>query len=329
MGSTTEFAAQIRERFPEGLTACIIIGGTRTAYILSQQRHLDDPGRIRDFTHYSQTMTQEYIRLATDFYNLGGQNLLINLFGYQAFSARGEAYTAQAIQQTYVLMQEPFLSFYRQQQVDPYFVGVDAMLALPAETAIHQFGLALQQFQSQWPYQPGHRKWLWEIAVVQQYSFWQVRDRLSPHEVQTLDAAIAHPPDFNTLNDPLYEAFCRACYGTVIPTPHFYIGNNRKGTLKLRTIFPAAFANARAMKMYFTPYPTTFLRERELRAIIQDVAFGSSQRTTQQFDYSAQYTASQAQAEYERFVHLRDDLGSIVGFSTPPVGFDSAADDTD
>jgi hypothetical protein len=316
MIATLDFVEQIQERFPEGLTGCIVVGGTRTAYILTHQRHLENPGKIRDFVDYSRVMAQEYIRLATHFYALGGQNLIMNVFGRTGFMLRGAEYAAQSTRQLHILIQEPFLSFYHEHAVDPYFAGADVMLSQAPGSPVHQLGAALRDFQATWEYQPGRRKLIWEVGVVQQYSFWRAREVLPQETVRHLDDLLQKPSDLVTLDDALYEAFCLACYGTVIPSPHFYLGTNRKGTLKTRVVLPAAFARAQAMKQYFTPYPTSFMTERELQAIIEDVAFGSSQRHTQQYDYSDQYTPAEAQAEYQRFSHLRDDLRSIVGFST-------------
>jgi hypothetical protein len=327
MIATLDFEAQIRERFPEGLTGCIVVGGTRTAYILTHQRHLENPGKIRDFAHYSRVMAQEYIRLATHFYGLGGQNLIMNVFGRTGFMLRGEEYAAQSTRQLHMLIQDPFLSFYHEQAVDPYFVGADVMRSLLPKSPVHQLGAALHEFQSTWDYQPGRRKLIWEVGVIQQYSFWRARDVLPDEMVHRLEDLLHHPPDLMTLDDALYDAFCLACYGTVIPSPHFYLGTNRKGTLKTRVVLPAAFARAQAMKQYYTPYPTSFMTERELQAVIEDVAFGGTQHHTQQYDYNDQYSPAEAEAEYHRFSHLRDDLRSIVGLSNQPQHSESETEE--
>jgi hypothetical protein len=43
------FADRIRVRYPEGLTGVFAIGGTRTTYVLEQNRQTSDPGRIDNF----------------------------------------------------------------------------------------------------------------------------------------------------------------------------------------------------------------------------------------------------------------------------------------
>ena len=83
----TNFADQIRQRFPEGLTGIIAIGGTRTSYILEHNRDSEDPGHISDFDSYATVMLQQYFTLIEWFFDLGGQNLVIPPLAYQRFTA--------------------------------------------------------------------------------------------------------------------------------------------------------------------------------------------------------------------------------------------------
>ena len=50
-----EFSERIRERYPEGLTAILAIGATRTTYILEHNRESETPGKITDFNLYVST----------------------------------------------------------------------------------------------------------------------------------------------------------------------------------------------------------------------------------------------------------------------------------
>ncbi len=51
MNEDAAFSARIRAAFPEGLTGIIAIGGTRTSYILENNRQQTEPGIIPIFDY--------------------------------------------------------------------------------------------------------------------------------------------------------------------------------------------------------------------------------------------------------------------------------------
>jgi hypothetical protein len=203
-------------------------------------------------------------------------------------------------------------AFYRAQEVDPYFVGIDTLLQLPENTPPYRLAVGLTAFQKNWSYQPGRRKLLWEIAPIPLYSFWRAAAVMG-HEAQAkLDAALAATNDLQEIHRLTYEYYARAIYGTDLPIPHFYLGSNRKGDLKLRVMAPIALLCGEPFRLFYTPYPSLYTTRDTLQAILEDLAFGKSLDSFKK-DYSGQYTSEMAETEYQRILDLRDDPLSTVG----------------
>ncbi len=312
MSEDAEFAARIHERYPEGLTGIFAIGGTRTAYILERNRHREDPGQIDDFTDYAQYTLEQYLRLIIDFFELGGKYLVIPPLSYQAFYERGEAYTQVVMDYTLDLVGDRATAVYKQYDVDPYFVGIDTLLQLPETQSIRALGVQLQRFQQEWSYSPERRKVIWEIAPIPLYSFWQAQQAMPDDATQKVDTALRSATDMREMYDVLFEYYSRAALGTEIPVPHFYVGTNRNGDLKLRSMIPIALIAGGPFRMFFLPYPSPFMTRKALQAILEDLAFGGKSMS-KSYDYSGTYSSDLVQAEYRRVVELASDVQSIVG----------------
>ena len=306
------FAARIEERYPEGLTGILAIGGTRTAYILERRRFEQDPGQIGDFQDYVRYALGRYMALMGDFFVLGGKYLVIPPLSHQAFYERGEEYTRVLLTYTPLLTGEQMVDFYHRHNVDPFFVGIDTLLQLPKSQAAHKLGAELQAFQENWEYDPSRRKVIWEIAPIPLYSFWRAQQTMPLDAQQALEIALRDADDMRVMYKALFTYYARAALGTEIPVPHFYVGTNRKGDLKLRSMIPIALLAGGGFRMFFLPYPSLMMTKAVLRAILEDLAF-SGPAHSKAYDYSGRYTSADAQQEYQRVQELVADPQAVVG----------------
>ncbi len=312
METPNTFAARMRQRYPEGLTGIAAIGGTRTTYVLEHNRQRSDPGQIQNLWIYADYMLDSYLNFARMFFELGGQNLIMGVLAFQRFHDRGEEYAEFTAQATSQLAGDKAQAFYRDNEIDPYFIGIDTLLHLPEDQLPHRLAADLTAFQKNWQYQPGRRKLLWEIAPIPLYSFWRAAVTMGQEAQAALDAALAATTHLQEIHRLTYQFYSRAIYGTDLPIPHFYLGTNRKGDLKLRVMAPISLLCGGPFRMFYTPYPSLFTTRETLQAILEDLAFGTSLDPFKK-DYSGQYTSEMIEAEYQRVVDLRDDPLSTVG----------------
>ncbi len=322
MSETAALAARIRQRFPEGLTAILAVGGTRTTYILERNRAQADPGKI-DFDQYGADMLAR-IRVLIDAYlELGGQHLIIPVLSYQSVDhSRGSAYAEYTARLARELMSDHWVSYYQMADIDPYFTGIDTLLHFEDRPELHELGTACTAFNKAWTYAPGRHKLIWEIAPIPLYSFWRAERALGVETLGLLDADIMAAADLTTLHDALYAAYARAAYGTDLPVPHLYLGSNRNGDLKLRAMLPISLLCGSPTRFYFTPYPTLFMTREALQVVLEDLAFGQRTRSSQA-DYAGQLSADQIQAEYDRVQRLRADPYSTIGLARSSTGSES------
>jgi hypothetical protein len=309
---TTSFADRIRQRYPEGLTGIFATGGTRTTYILERQRHQENPGVITDFADYADYDLGRLFELIEMFFDLGVQNLIIPLFSYQGFYVRGPEYAEKAARLCLRMIEDGPVDFYRRLDIDPYFVGIDTLIHLPEEHFAHPIGRAFERFQQQWAYREGHRKLILEMAPLPLYSFLRAPQVMGEQAQQAFEEGLRQSTDLKDMHDRLYRYYARAVYGTDIPTPHFYLGSNRNGDLKIRSMLPIALLCAGPFRLFYTPYPSLFITREVLQAILEDLAFGTSLSSTK-MDYGGQVTADLLEDEYQRILQLRDDTRSIAG----------------
>lgn len=312
MTTPDSFAARVHARYPEGLTGIIAVGGTRTTFILENNRHQPDPGHMPDFTAYGDRLLGRYHALTTMFFELGGQNLVMPVLAYQRFTEKGREYAELVSALLEWLINERSLAYYRDQNVDPYFAGIDTLLHLPAEHFGHVAAANLARFQQTWDYQPGRRKLIWEVAPVPLFSVFRAREVLGEPAYAALEAEIAATTDLDVLDQITYRYYARALYGTEIPMPHFYLGSNRKGDLKLRSMLPFALYSGSALRLYYTPYPSLFTTRATLQAVIDDLAFGP-QSLSRSKDYRGMLTPEAVEAQYERYLALSEEATSTVG----------------
>ena len=306
------FAQRIRERFPEGLTGVLPIGATRTTYILEHNRQSDEPGKITDFDLYVDTLLGSCISFFESYLELGGQNMIVPIFYYQGFKKRGDEYVKAIIGPYLRLVTEKFQPFYRANNVDPYFAGIDTLLHTPESEITHQFGQGLADFQAQWQYEAGRRKLVWEVAPIPLFSFFRAKQAMGPEEAARFEAEVESTTSLEALADIMYRYYSRAVYGTEIPKAHFYLGTNRNGDLKLGSVSPLSLYDGHLFRLYYTPYPSLFMTREALREVLEDLAFGKSPSSLT-IDYRKEYTKASAEEEYNRFVALRDDPKSTVG----------------
>jgi hypothetical protein len=98
--------------------------------------------------------------------------------------------------------------------------------------------------------------------------------------------------------------------------PHFYLGSNRNGEMKLHAMLPIALLCGGDFRVFYTPYPTLFMTRETWQVMLEDLAFGKAKRS-KKLDYSGQWTPEQAEAEYQRIQALRADPQSTLGLIRP------------
>jgi hypothetical protein len=313
MGSN--FAQRIRERYPEGLTGIFAIGGTRTTYILEQNRDKEEPGKIDDFAAHGAYLLRRYMEFVEMFLTLGGQNMIITAFSFRGFHNRGQEYAYFVTQEIARLISPAAIAHYERLGIDVYFTGIDSLLLFSSDTPMHQLGLSLAEFHQQWAYQEGRPKLIWEIASIPLYSLWQSSINIAPEEQAALaETVMNNGDDLEAVYRALYRKFARDAYGTEIPMPHFYLGTNKSGDLKWRSPMPMTLSGGDYLRSYYTPYPTLFITPAVMQAILEDLAF-KERFFSDQTDYKGKFTRELAQAEYERVMTLRDDVSAVLGFS--------------
>jgi hypothetical protein len=313
VSKTEIFAQQIRERFPEGLTGIFAVGGTRTSYILAANRELSDPGRIEEMEKYADFALDKLLELLRTFLQLGGQNIVVPVLSYQSFAnERGAQYAEETAQLALELTNNEWINFYHEFEIDPYFTGIDTLLHLPGHTFAHELGIQCRQFNESWTYQQGRRKIIWEVAPIPLFSLFRAHEVMGAEAKAELEAELEQCSDLQKMHDLAYKYYARAVYGTDLPYPHFYIGTNRNGDLKLRALLPIALLCGGPFRLYYTPYPSLFMTPETLKAILEDLAFGKPLRSTK-IDYSGQVTSELLEAEYERVQELSADPFSTLG----------------
>lgn len=308
------FANNVRKRFPEGLTGLFAIGGTRTTYILEKNRHATDPGQINDFEDYGETLLNKYLDFSRMYVELGGQNLIISVFSFIGFYNRGGQYAEFATRELGRLTNEVSSSFYRQNRMDPYFVGIDTMLRLPQDSSAHRMARHLAEFQKDWSYDTNHHKLIWEIAAIPNLSLWSAFQRMTEDERHKITEELESYDNLLDVQRSLYHHFSKAVFGFEIPMPHFYLGTNKGGDLKLRSPLGIGLTAGEYLRLYYTPYPSLFITRETLKAIIEDLAFNERFHSTNT-DYKGQYTPELAQKEYDRIMALCANPNSVLGFT--------------
>jgi len=310
MDDSSQFVERIRMQYPEGLTGVIVIAGTRTTYILEKNQDRHDPGNIDNLFDYTDYIFGRYFELIRMYYSVGGHNLIIPGLSYQSFYERGEQYADVAIKAFPHLIGDEAISFYKKHNVDPYFVGIDTIQQLPNEHPAHELRQQFIEFSQHWPYAEHRRKLIWEVAPIPLYTYWKQTAQLN-QELQEKAQSIT---DLRKLHDTLYAHYSQAVYGVQLPVPHFYIGSNRNGELKLRAMYPISMLCGGPFRLYFLPYPTLYMTKQVLQAILEDLAFSKPLRALAK-DYSGQFTSEMIESERQRIQKLSQDPNAIAGLT--------------
>lgn len=309
------FADRIRERYPEGLTGVFAVGGSRTTLVLEKNRHAADPGHI-DMVDYANFSFGLLSKLMATFYELGGQNIICPVLSYQQFSnERGSEYAELITASIATTLEGSWVEFYRELDIDPYYVGIDTVLALPELDSAYKLCEDCAEFQKNWTYKEGRCKLIWEVAPIPLYSIWRAHQVMGEEAQAQLEAELSAVTDLQTMHDILYRYYARAVYGTDVPYPHFYFGSNRNGDLKLRSLLPIALLCGGPFRLYYTPYPSFFTTRETMQAILEDLAFGKTITSSKNRDYSGQYTPELAENEYQRILELSADPRTTLGFA--------------
>jgi len=135
---------------------------------------------------------------------------------------------------------------------------------------------------------------------------------MTEEQNRAFEESLEQSTDLQDMHDKLYRYYARAVYGTDIPMPQFYLGSNRNGDIKMRSMLPIAMVCGGPFRMFFTPYPSLFITREILQAILEDLAFGKPLRSTK-MDYSGQVTADLIEAEYQRVLQVSSDPNTILG----------------
>jgi hypothetical protein len=306
----SDFAAKIQAHYPEGLTGIFAIGGTRRTFILDQNRHLSDPGQI-DFNAMGTYLQTKYFEFANMFFGLGGQNMIITALSFRSFYERGPAYAEGVTRELRHLFDQEAIAYYTSNNIDPYFVGIDT-LKFVSVPEMRQLEQELRTFTESWQYNPAHKKLLWEIASIPLYTFWSQHQTDEQTEAQKLN--FTSDSGIDQVWTQLYEAYAMAGYGTKLPLPHFYLGNNPSGDLKWRSPMPISLSGGEHNRMYFVPYPLLFMQQNVLQAILNDLAFAERHHSRNK-DYKGQYTQALAETEYQRILALANDPSAVLGLT--------------
>ncbi len=299
---------RISERFPEGLTGVFALGGTRTAYILSENRGSDNPGKIEEFGKYVEFSLQQVWRILSLYFVNGGQNLIVAVHSYQGFYDRGQEYSDYMLIYCQRLIDQQAVDYYHANNIDPYFIGIDTLLNQNEDSRIHEFGAIFAEFQAHWDYQPGRKKLIWEVAPIPLFSFWKAAAAM-PTRIEEILAATS---DLRVYRDELHRYFSNAVYNTDLPIPHFYLGNNRNGDMKLRAVLPISLLCGDPFRLFYTPYPSFFLSDKGVIRILEDLVTDTPGRSFKT-DYAGRISPEAVEQEYQRIITLAEDTNSIVG----------------
>jgi hypothetical protein len=137
---------------------------------------------------------------------------------------------------------------------------------------------------------------------------------MSEDENQQLRTEIEALTNLEDINRVLYRRFSCVVYGADVPMPHFYLGTNKSGDLKWRSPMPLALSGGDYLRMFYTPYPSLFITQETMQAILEDLAF-KDRFYSAKTDYSGQYTTDLVQAEYDRVMELSANPATTVGLS--------------
>lgn len=302
---------RIHERFPNGLTAVLATGGSRTWYILKHQQHHDNPGHIENLDEFMDVAHRANCHFIQMYLDCGGSHAIVPLFSPFQTNMRTEKYLEATWRNVCLLIDDETQKFYRDNDIHPYFAGLDTLLRLPHRHVLSQMATKLMQFQHNWV--GGTNNLIWEFAPVPLYTLWQTIRNLSDAEHHKIEIDIeTFGTDLAAIHQLLYKRFAPVAYGTDFQSPHLYIGTNRNRDLKLRIHWPLSLDMTEGTRLYFTPYPSFFMTQDGMASVLEDVLSTKTFRSANT-DYRGMISRQQAQGMYERFTRLASDKSNITG----------------
>lgn len=274
------------------VTAVISFGGTRTAYILENNRDKQDPGKI-DYDDYINYCFNRMKKIIEDYLNAGGHNLVIQVLDIELFSGRrGDRYVELASQYAYELTSDSFQKFYAKYNLDVSFVGIDAIRELNPMHPAKTVGDHLHQFNLNSSYNESRRKLVWNISAIPLFSIYNKSQKQLNIPMDNLVQA----------QQQYYQYFSKEIYGFNLPMPDIYIGNNRDGDLPLSTRLPIVIGAQHHLRLFFLPFPSFFITKNHFQLILSDLS--KKDATDNNLDYRNQVTRSQLNNDYEKFKRL-------------------------
>lgn len=302
--SNTEY---IKKKYPEGLCGIFVFGGTRTSYATQIRRHATEPGAIESFQDYTEYGLTRSLEIIHNFFELGGKYAILEILDIHRIAGERGAYTNPAIDANYALIDEKRQQFYLENQIDPYFVGIDALLQLSESHLAYKLAKRLQEFQMSWSRDEAHCKLIYSIAPLPLYTFSKIQFELLSDEDNLLNLA-----------NKLYRQFSVASYGLYVPPPAFYIGQARNGSMQSASRLPLALDVTGKLRLYYTQYPSFYLSKTGLKTILDDLLYESENGlNSKTYDYNGQITPEMAHEMHEYFSRLADDGESILGLRHP------------
>ena len=161
----------------------------------------------------------------------------------------------------------------------------------------------------------GRRKLIWEVASLPLMSFMQTSDDLDAQAKKIT----AQSTDLDVIQRELYGLYSQAVFGTALPMPHFYLGNNMSGDLKFRSPLSLTLTGGEYLRAYYTPYPLLFIDLNSFQYILNDLAFGNRLHAPKSYDYKGRYTPELIEAEYNRIQELVQQPDSIIGLTVRSI----------
>lgn len=265
------------------LSGIIVIGGTRTAYLID---HNLTNGKIHDFDHYAQYTREHYQRVIRNFFDLGGTHLIVTVSSWQLFIERGAKYSDLMTESLKMLADSQFNTFYEQQKITPYFVGLEALLDFDNNIG------NTARFLRDTSYPIRDKVLVFEIAPIPLLT-WQMTD-----DVDVAGLSLSE------MYDKLYQHYSHKAYGIAMPIPQFYLGSARNG-IKLRAMYPSALTAGANTKYYFLPYPSIYLSKATLKRVIDDCNLTGNR--TKSFDYDGIFNSKITDTLREKFEYYQDE----------------------
>jgi hypothetical protein len=306
---------EIRHKFPGGLTAVLGTGGSRTSYILEYNRHKNNPGKI-DFDDYGEKMRDKFCLLVKNIVSLGGKNIIDAAPTYGLIATRTPQYVYSIIDLAKrIYLDEKMQEFYKENHIDPYFVGMEAFLNTPVDSPFNKYAQKLIHFMNEWSYHPDNNRLILEVGTIHIFSIWRALQSNTQEEQQQLEQEIESTFDLKTKFDILYQYFIKKIYGFHVPIPHFLLSSNAKGSCKCFLPLPMILSGGIKTRFFYMPYSPIAISYSALETIIRDLIAPKSQ-TSLEIDYSDKSNLSTLlENKYQEMLTLVNNPNVIIGLT--------------